>query len=155
MALRDQVLGQRLVINAGGLQSKDDSFETIPLHVKTHLSQQMGKSLSAVLNDQPFEHRLAIGTSQKRMVLAFPNIQTNNQNLGRTPNLLLELTEFINFATLIFVHGNLLLDLRVMGLGYPYANRRLLFYLRDNIFLFCYTSKDLLSLLKYITLFSL
>jgi len=68
-----------------------------------------------------------------------------------TQDLSLELTEFIDSVNLDLVHGNLLLALRVMGLGYPYAIRRLLLFLRDNFFPLCYTSKDLLLFLKYIT----
>jgi len=114
MTLLDEMLGQRLMIDAGRLQSKDHPAETLPLHVKTHLAQQMPEALGAVLNHQPLEHRLPISISKERMMLALADVQADYQILGRTPNALLELTEFIDSVTLNFVHGNLLLALRVM-----------------------------------------
>ena len=85
------------------------------------------------------------------MVLALGNIQAHDQILSGSANLALELTELIDFVTLGLVHGNLLLALRVVGWQCPYAIRRLLLFLRDNFFPLCYTSKDLLLFLKYIT----
>ena len=86
MPLTDQMLGQRLVVNTGGLQPKDHSLETIPLHVKTHLAQQIPKALGAVLNNHTLEDRLSIGVAKERVMLALAYVQADDQILASTPN---------------------------------------------------------------------
>jgi len=100
MALRNEMLRQRLVVDAGGLQSENHRLKTIPLHVKAHLAQQMPEALGAVLNDQPFEDRLALASPKSRgaCVWRYPN---HDQILSGSANLALELTELIDSVTLV------------------------------------------------------
>jgi len=151
MPLLDQMLRQRFVVDAGGFQSEDHPAKTLPVHVKTHLGQQVPEALGIVLDDQPFEQRSAVGITKEGVVLAFGDIKPDDEIILGSSNVSLELTEFIDSVNLDLVHGNLLLAVKRLWVMATLGYQEVTALSSDNFFPLCYTSKNLLLFFEYIT----
>jgi hypothetical protein len=77
------MLRQRLVVDAGGLQSKDYPAQGLAVYVKARLAEQMPNAFGAVLNDQPLEQGPDVGISKEPMMPAIGNRRKKSARVCR------------------------------------------------------------------------
>jgi len=66
--------------------------------------QKLLEALFGVLKDQSVQKDLSCRGAEESMVALFGDVDTHDQMLRRSANLVLQLTEFLEPATIILIH---------------------------------------------------